>query len=147
MHIGNCKTAMVATLSLERGHLDESISTARFAQRVALIKNSAVVNEELDPKLLIAQLRGEIRQEPLITLIILITLITLITSILMINPVITCRDLNAKIGGLNGQDVSTDLSDADIKSCIYISIYLHVFIYIMYNILYLKYENIEIFRS
>lgn len=29
----------------------ESISTCRFAQRVAMIKNEAVVNEELDPAL------------------------------------------------------------------------------------------------
>jgi len=29
----------------------ETISTCRFAQRVALIKNEAVLNEELDPKL------------------------------------------------------------------------------------------------
>ena len=31
--------------------LQETISTCRFAQRVALIKNEAVLNEELDPKL------------------------------------------------------------------------------------------------
>lgn len=31
--------------------LQESISTCRFAQRVALIKNEAVLNEELDPTL------------------------------------------------------------------------------------------------
>lgn len=29
----------------------ESISTCRFAQRVAMIKNEAVLNEELDPSL------------------------------------------------------------------------------------------------
>lgn len=31
--------------------LQESISTCRFAQRVALIKNEAILNEELDPAL------------------------------------------------------------------------------------------------
>ena len=31
--------------------LQESISTCRFAQRVAMIKNEAVLNEEVDPKL------------------------------------------------------------------------------------------------
>ncbi|GMH61721.1 hypothetical protein TL16_g03320, partial [Triparma laevis f. inornata] len=31
---GNCKTVMVATVSPERGHTDESISTCNFAQRV-----------------------------------------------------------------------------------------------------------------
>ena len=31
--------------------LQETISTCRFAQRVALVKNEAMQNEELDPKL------------------------------------------------------------------------------------------------
>lgn len=37
----------------------ETISTCRFSQRVALIKNDAILNEELDPRLLINQLRTE----------------------------------------------------------------------------------------
>ena len=48
---GNCMTSMIATCSVEKGNIDESISTCRFAQRVALIKNDATLNEELDPKL------------------------------------------------------------------------------------------------
>jgi len=52
---------MVATLSPEDGHMDESISTCRFAQRVALIKNSAEINEESDPKLLIQQLKQQLK--------------------------------------------------------------------------------------
>ncbi|XP_061221978.1 kinesin-like protein KIF6 isoform X6 [Neopsephotus bourkii] len=40
----------------------ESISTCRFAQRVALIKNEAVLNEEIDPRLIIVQLKKEIRE-------------------------------------------------------------------------------------
>ena len=44
-------TSMIATCSVEKGSIDESISTCRFAQRVALIKNDAMLNEELDPKL------------------------------------------------------------------------------------------------
>ncbi|KAM4787200.1 kinesin-like protein KIF6 isoform 5-T6 [Cyanocitta cristata] len=39
----------------------ESISTCRFAQRVALIKNEAVLNEEIDPALMIVQLKKEIQ--------------------------------------------------------------------------------------
>ncbi|KAJ1148073.1 hypothetical protein NDU88_000914 [Pleurodeles waltl] len=58
---GNCMTTMIATLSLEKRNLDESISTCRFAQRVALIKNEAVLNEELDPRLMIARLKKEIQ--------------------------------------------------------------------------------------
>jgi len=40
----------------------ESISTCRFAQRVAMIKNDAFLNEEMDPQLLIEKLRQEIAQ-------------------------------------------------------------------------------------
>jgi kinesin family protein 6/9 len=78
---GNCMTTMIATCSVEKKNLDvrikkllvflvsisfnsynlkESISTCRFAQRVALIKNEALVNEELDPKLVILKLKNEI---------------------------------------------------------------------------------------
>ena len=40
--------------------IQKSISTCRFAQRVALIKNDALCNEELDPKVLIQKLKAEI---------------------------------------------------------------------------------------
>ncbi|XP_060045728.1 kinesin-like protein KIF6 [Erinaceus europaeus] len=59
---GNCMTTMIATLSLEKRNIDESISTCRFAQRVALIKNEAVLNEEVDPRLEIARLQKEIQE-------------------------------------------------------------------------------------
>uniref|UniRef100_A0A3Q1G3C2 Kinesin family member 6 n=1 Tax=Acanthochromis polyacanthus TaxID=80966 RepID=A0A3Q1G3C2_9TELE len=58
---GNCTTTMIATLAVDRRNLDESISTCRFAQRVALIKNEAILNEELDPALLIARLKREVQ--------------------------------------------------------------------------------------
>uniref|UniRef100_A0A087XRW3 Kinesin family member 6 n=1 Tax=Poecilia formosa TaxID=48698 RepID=A0A087XRW3_POEFO len=58
---GNCMTTMIATMAVDKRNLDESISTCRFAQRVALIKNEAILNEELDPALLIARLRREIQ--------------------------------------------------------------------------------------
>lgn len=38
---GNCRTVMVANVAPETQHLEESISTCRFAQRVALISNQA----------------------------------------------------------------------------------------------------------
>jgi kinesin family protein 6/9 len=57
---GNCKTVMIATISNERPHVDESISTCNFAQRVALIKNVATVNEDLDPTLVIRRLKAEV---------------------------------------------------------------------------------------
>ncbi|KAL1525694.1 hypothetical protein AB1Y20_020543 [Prymnesium parvum] len=59
---GNCKTVMVATMSSEAVQLDETISTCRFAQRVALIANKLEINEEVDPKLLIARLKAEVRE-------------------------------------------------------------------------------------
>ncbi|XP_026209605.1 kinesin-like protein KIF6 isoform X1 [Anabas testudineus] len=58
---GNCMTTMIATMAADKRNLDESISTCRFAQRVALIKNEAVLNEELDPALLIERLKREIQ--------------------------------------------------------------------------------------
>ncbi|CAN9509167.1 unnamed protein product [Ophioblennius macclurei] len=57
---GNCMTTMVANLTADRGNIDESISTCRFAQRVALVKNEAKLNEELDPAVLIKNLKSEI---------------------------------------------------------------------------------------
>ncbi|XP_075859500.1 kinesin-like protein KIF6 isoform X3 [Microcebus murinus] len=59
---GNCMTTMIATLSLEKRNIDESISTCRFAQRVALIKNEAILNEEIDPRLMIIRLQKEIQE-------------------------------------------------------------------------------------
>ncbi|KFV63957.1 Kinesin-like KIF6, partial [Dryobates pubescens] len=59
---GNCMTTMIATLSIDKRNIDESISTCRFAQRVALIKNEVVLNEEIDPRLMIVQLQKEIQE-------------------------------------------------------------------------------------
>ncbi|NXI51135.1 KIF6 protein, partial [Chloroceryle aenea] len=59
---GNCVTTMIATLSIDKRNIDESISTCRFAQRVALIKNEAVLNEEIDPRLMVIQLKKEIQE-------------------------------------------------------------------------------------
>ena len=58
---GNCCTAMVATVNMSEAQLGECISTCRFAQRVAMISNVVMVNEELDPKLMIKRLKQEIR--------------------------------------------------------------------------------------
>lgn len=57
---GNCKTTMIATLNTMGSNIDETVSTCRFAQRVALIKNSATLNEETDPAAMVAQLREEV---------------------------------------------------------------------------------------
>jgi kinesin family member 6/9 len=57
---GNCRTSMIATLSVDHAHIDESISTCRFAMRVAQIKNVVSVNEEVDPSMVIARLKKEV---------------------------------------------------------------------------------------
>ncbi len=59
---GNCKTVMVATINAEAVHTDESVSTCRFAQRVALIQNEAKLNEAVDPTLVVKRLKSEIKQ-------------------------------------------------------------------------------------
>ncbi|XP_014673455.1 PREDICTED: kinesin-like protein KIF6 isoform X2 [Priapulus caudatus] len=56
---GNCMTTMLANLACDTRNLEETISTCRFSQRVAMIKNEVVLNEELDPLLLISQLKKE----------------------------------------------------------------------------------------
>eukprot|EP00303_Exanthemachrysis_gayraliae_P011190 CAMPEP_0206021998 /NCGR_PEP_ID=MMETSP1464-20131121/33906_1 /ASSEMBLY_ACC=CAM_ASM_001124 /TAXON_ID=119497 /ORGANISM="Exanthemachrysis gayraliae, Strain RCC1523" /LENGTH=91 /DNA_ID=CAMNT_0053395955 /DNA_START=67 /DNA_END=339 /DNA_ORIENTATION=- len=57
---GNCKTCMIATMAMEDGSLPETVSTCRFAQRVAQISNRVELNEELDPKLMIARLKAQV---------------------------------------------------------------------------------------
>ena len=59
---GNCKTIMVATISPESQHTDESISTCNFAQRVKCVKNKASINEEIEPELVIERLLAEVRR-------------------------------------------------------------------------------------
>ena len=59
---GNCKTVMVATISQDKSNTEESISTCNFAQRVALIKNVAQINEDVDPSLVIRRLKSELSQ-------------------------------------------------------------------------------------
>ena len=59
---GNSITSMIATVSLEPANIQESLATCRFAQRVAKIKNEAVLNEELDPSLQIQRLKREVNQ-------------------------------------------------------------------------------------
>ena len=56
---GNCKTVMVATMHPGPAHTDESISTCRFAQRVAKVTNVAEINEEVDQAALIERLKQE----------------------------------------------------------------------------------------
>ncbi len=58
---GNCKTILIANVYPESRHLEETISTLRFASRMKNVTNEATVNEALDQPLLIKKLEREIR--------------------------------------------------------------------------------------
>eukprot|EP00743_Colponemidia_sp_Colp-15_P006180 GILK01006645.1.p1 GENE.GILK01006645.1~~GILK01006645.1.p1 ORF type:complete len:627 (+),score=116.77 GILK01006645.1:176-1882(+) len=56
---GNCKTVMIATLAADIENLEESISTARFAQRCSMLTNEVTVNEQVDMNLMVQRLERE----------------------------------------------------------------------------------------
>ena len=84
---GNCKTRMVATMSARAEDIMESISTCKFAMRVALIKNELQRNEEVDPRIIIAKLKNENAQ------------------------------LKAEIALLKGEQTKDELDKYDIEDC------------------------------
>ena len=45
---GNCKTVMIATLSMDKSCEDESLSTVRFANRCQKLVNEISMNEQMD---------------------------------------------------------------------------------------------------
>lgn len=57
---GNCLTRMVATVHGNQRNINESISTCQFSESVSFISNSAKVNEETDPALIIKRLKKEV---------------------------------------------------------------------------------------
>jgi kinesin family protein 6/9 len=58
---GNCKTLMVANIWAEPTHIEETISTLKFATRMMRVSNEAIVNSTLDPTLQIKRYEKEIR--------------------------------------------------------------------------------------
>ena len=58
---GNCKTLMVANVWAEPTHIEETISTLKFATRMMRVSNEAIVNVTLDPTLQIKRYEKEIR--------------------------------------------------------------------------------------
>jgi kinesin family protein 6/9 len=56
---GNCKTKMIATINPSASDLYESLSTCRFSERVAKIKNDAQKNQVADPAIIIQRLKKE----------------------------------------------------------------------------------------
>ena len=58
---GNCMTVMPANVHVTAGHLEETISTCKFATRMMKVKNEATVNIMIDPTLAIKRYEKEIR--------------------------------------------------------------------------------------
>lgn len=56
---GNCKTVMIATMSTEIENYEETLSTARFAQRCALVETEVTTNEKVDVNALLKRLEQE----------------------------------------------------------------------------------------
>jgi len=50
---GNCKTLMLANIWPEARHLEETISTLKFATRMMKVRNETTVNIKLDPEILL----------------------------------------------------------------------------------------------
>lgn len=59
---GNCKTVMLANVHCTKQHIEETISTLKFATRMMKVKNEATVNSVLDPSLQIKRYEKEIRE-------------------------------------------------------------------------------------
>jgi kinesin family protein 6/9 len=49
---GNCKTVMIANMSSDMQNYEESVTTARFAQRCSLLENLIQKNEIVDLSLM-----------------------------------------------------------------------------------------------
>lgn len=58
---GNCKTVVIANVHCTKNHIEETISTLKFATRMMKVKNEAIVNATMDPTLQIKRLEKEIR--------------------------------------------------------------------------------------
>lgn len=56
---GNCKTILIANISVDCINLDETLSTLRFAVRCSKVENEVKVNESLDLNTVIAKLNHE----------------------------------------------------------------------------------------
>jgi len=59
---GNCATLLIANIWGEKVHLDETLSTCRFAQRMMRVQNTPNANVHQDPALLLKKYEREIKQ-------------------------------------------------------------------------------------
>ncbi|GBG65203.1 hypothetical protein CBR_g49995 [Chara braunii] len=58
---GNCKTVMIANIWVEPQHVDETLSTLKFASRMMHIANEVVLNIRQDPEIMIKKLEKEVK--------------------------------------------------------------------------------------
>jgi kinesin family protein 6/9 len=58
---GNCMTVMLSNVQVVKKHIEETISTLKFATRMMKVKNEATVNTMVDPTLAIRRYEKEIR--------------------------------------------------------------------------------------
>ena len=58
---GNCKTVFIGNIWPEPSHLEETISTLKFASRIRKVTNEATVNVRLDPQVLLKKYEKDIR--------------------------------------------------------------------------------------
>ena len=56
---GNCMTVMIATMSAEFTNLEETLSTARFANRCQKLINEVNVNEQMDLNSIVRRLQEQ----------------------------------------------------------------------------------------
>ncbi|KAJ3411524.1 Kinesin-like protein kif9 [Chytridiales sp. JEL 0842] len=59
---GNCNTLMIANVWGEKDHVEETISTLRFATRMMCVTNTPHVNVQFDPMALIKKYEREIKE-------------------------------------------------------------------------------------
>ena len=59
---GNSKTCMIANVWPEESHLEETISTLKFASRMMKVSNEISIDMNLDPKLLLKKYERDIRE-------------------------------------------------------------------------------------
>ena len=59
---GNSKTVMIANIWPEQSHLEETISTLKFASRMMKVSNEAIINVRLDPQILLKKYEKEIKE-------------------------------------------------------------------------------------
>jgi kinesin family protein 6/9 len=59
---GNCKTLMVANIWGESSHLDETVSTLKFASRMMRVSNTAIVNVHMNPEAQLKRYEKQIKE-------------------------------------------------------------------------------------